>query len=165
MEMYQEFNGKRYTLYRNEKYFSRGVRRMHVAVWEFYNAKVPKGFHVHHKDQNTHNNSIDNLELIERMQHLTEHARKRFLENPEFAKEFQKKGISLAPEWHKSASGTEWHSKHAEQMYKKREFVEYTCQECGKLYSTRHFGKTRFCHPNCKARSNRRDRKLRATSL
>ena len=42
----------------------------HHAVWEKTNGKpVPDGFVVHHKDGNRFNNSVDNLELLERVSH------------------------------------------------------------------------------------------------
>ena len=61
----QVFNGKEYKLYAGERYFSRGTKRLHREVWKLYNGQIPKGYHVHHKDENTWNNDISNLELVE----------------------------------------------------------------------------------------------------
>lgn len=47
---------------------------VHRAVYELFKGSIPPGYHVHHKDHNKDNNSIDNLELIEAKQHLSEHA-------------------------------------------------------------------------------------------
>ena len=49
---------------RGERYYSRNNYRMHRFVWEHYNGKIPDGYDVHHKDGNTHNNSIENLEIV-----------------------------------------------------------------------------------------------------
>ena len=101
----QKFNGKEFKLYPREYYFSRGTKRMHVQVWESVNGKTPKGFHIHHKNKNTWDNNIENLELVQGNEHLREHGKERFKNNPDFAKHFQSKGIEKAKEWHKSKEG------------------------------------------------------------
>ena len=58
----QEFANKKYHLYPNERYFSRGTTRMHVAVYKLYFGDIPKGYHVHHVNKNTWDNRIENLE-------------------------------------------------------------------------------------------------------
>jgi hypothetical protein len=44
-----------------------------IVVWERHNGVVPKGMIVHHKDRNTINDVIENLELATRKQHVAEH--------------------------------------------------------------------------------------------
>ena len=161
----QTFNGKEYKLYPREKYFSRGCKRMHSVVWEQSNGKVPKGFHIHHKDENTWNNSIDNLECIEGKEHLSEHGRKRFQENPEFAKEFQSKGIEKAKEWHASEEGKLWHSIQGKGTWVNREYKKYNCEQCGSEFESRHSGIVKYCHNNCKAKALRARRKLERGSI
>ncbi len=46
----------------------------HVAVWEKANGPVPKGFVVHHKDEDVRNNALSNLECMTRQHHLRIHA-------------------------------------------------------------------------------------------
>jgi hypothetical protein len=46
-----------------------------VYVWQTYNGPIPKGLIVHHKDRNTLNDSIGNLQLLDRASHLEEHRR------------------------------------------------------------------------------------------
>lgn len=41
----------------------------HRLVYEAVNGLIPDGFDVHHKDGNTYNNSIDNLELLSHSEH------------------------------------------------------------------------------------------------
>lgn len=155
----QLFNEKEYKLYSKEKYFSRGRKRLHVSVWEHYNGKVQKGFHVHHKDGNTWNNAIDNLELIEAGKHLSEHGKKRFEADKVWFDDFHSKGIEKAKEWHKSADGIEWHKEHGKKCWIGREYKKLICQQCGKEYQTRHAGISKFCHNNCKAQALRNRRK------
>lgn len=43
------------------------------VVWETTHGPMPRGSVVHHKDENTLNDTIDNLELLTKAQHLAEH--------------------------------------------------------------------------------------------
>jgi NADH pyrophosphatase NudC (nudix superfamily) len=131
---------------------------MHRVVWEFYNGKVPKGHHIHHKDENSWNNKPENLECIEASLHLSEHGKKRDHTN------FQKAGCEAAKEWHASPEGYIWHSENGIKCWVNRKYKTKFCDECGKQYETRHGGLSRFCHNNCKAKSGRRTRKLRAST-
>jgi len=38
-------------------------------LWESINGPIPKGYHIHHKDGNPYNNSIDNLECLSPEEH------------------------------------------------------------------------------------------------
>jgi HNH endonuclease len=49
-----------------------------VFVWEKINGQLPKGYVVHHKDRNTLNDEIENLQAMTRAEHIEEH-RKDFL--------------------------------------------------------------------------------------
>ena len=54
-----------------------GVKRFYEAehriVWKRHKGEIPKGWHVHHKDENKLNNEIDNLELIDAVTHRRLH--------------------------------------------------------------------------------------------
>ena len=157
----QTFNGKTYYLYEGEKYFSKGTTRLHRVVWETSNGEIPAGYHVHHVDGDTTNNDIDNLNLVHGSLHARFESKKRFKENPEWVKEFQKKGIEAAKEWHKSEEGLKWHSEHGKKTWVNRDTTTRQCDECGNEYETHFPTRSRFCHQNCKAKANRRARKLR----
>jgi hypothetical protein len=47
-------------------------RRSHF-VWESHNGPIPKGMLIHHIDGNCINDSIENLSLMTRAEHLLEH--------------------------------------------------------------------------------------------
>ncbi len=155
----QIFNNKSYKLYKGERYLSRGCKRMHVAVWEHSNGRIPKGFDVHHKNENTHDNRIENLELRERSEHISEHGKKRFKSNPGFVKEFQAKGIAKAPEWHKSEEGRAWHSEHAKTNtpHLHQKTIDASCEVCGSLCKTNilNASRKRFCSLQCKSKWRR----------
>jgi hypothetical protein len=161
----QSFDGKEYKLYKGEKYFSRGRKRMHTEVWKKSNGDIPKGYHIHHIDGNTHNNDISNLNLVSANLHLKFEGKKRVKENQEWFKEFHSKGIEKAKEWHKSEEGKKWHSEHGKRMWVNRPYHKKECEECGKEYETRHNGVSKYCHQNCKAKANRRKRIARAKGL
>jgi hypothetical protein len=154
----QEFNGKQYYLYPNERYFSKGVKRLHRVVWEHYNGKIPKGYHIHHVDGNTQNNAIENLQLIEATEHLKMEGRLRS-QNKEWFESFWKAGVESAKSWHASKEGIEWHSISGKKSWESREYKTLECQQCGTHYQTRHAGASKYCHPNCKAKALRARRK------
>jgi hypothetical protein len=151
----QEFNGKTYYLYDGERYFSKGTKRLHRVVWEFYNGRIPKGYHVHHVNGITTDNRIENLNLISETLHLRFEGKKRFKNNDEWVKEFQEKGIESAKEWHKSKEGIEWHKKHAkDKMFGKWDLPNTNCVQCNSIFKPKaHHNK--FCSNNCKSKYRR----------
>ena len=109
----QYFNGKPFRKHKGERYYSNGRTRMHRYVWEFYNGKIPKGYDIHHKDGNTDNNTIENLECITEEEHNRKHAEERKLRG---VSEKQRQHLAhiqeLAKQWHASPEGLEWHRQH-----------------------------------------------------
>lgn len=111
-------------------------RRLHRAIWKFYNGEIPKGYHIHHKDENKENNDIDNLELLSPSEHQKKHIKKskiwwQTLEG----KIANKRGVENAKQWHSSEIGKEWHSKHQKEYINKIRTVEI-CKECGRTFGT-----------------------------
>lgn len=147
------FNGVEYKLMGTRRYYlsqsrsNEGRRRakgLHVAIWEHHNkTEVPKGFEVHHKDGNTFNNDISNLECLS----VSEHRKLYKLKDPEKHNLHLNKARQRASEWHKSDEGREWHKEHYKHTFAKIEAKTYTCEQCGKVYESRR--STRFCSHNC----------------
>lgn len=139
------FNGVRYYKQKNGYYQMaetlkrkrNGVeRRLHRAVWKFYNGEIPKGMHVHHKDENKDNNDISNLELLTASQHCMLHSRnKRDWWHTKKGIRANKKGVRLAKKWHASEDGFKWHSEHQKQTMKKHIVIE-VCPDCGREFNT-----------------------------
>ena len=77
----QCFNGKDYKLYKDERYFSRGTKRLHTEVWKYYKGEIPKGYDIHHIDNNTYNNEISNLNLVYKTLHKRFTGKQRFKNN------------------------------------------------------------------------------------
>ncbi|MCE8612732.1 HNH endonuclease [Bacteroides fragilis] len=148
----QVFNGKEYKLYAGERYFSRGTKRLHREVWKFYNGQIPKGYHVHHKDENTWNNDISNLELVEMHAHLRHHAEEQSRDNELLAwrRENIAKASKFAVGWHKSEEGRKWHSKKAKEQFANAKPETFICEWCGKEFSAISNGNNKFCSNKCK---------------
>jgi len=52
-----------------------GWRERARVVWEYHNGRVPKGYVIHHKDRDTLNDEIGNLQAMTRAEHIEEHRR------------------------------------------------------------------------------------------
>ena len=46
---------------------------IHRLEWQKHNGNIPKGYVIHHKDENKLNWNINNLELLSRADHVREH--------------------------------------------------------------------------------------------
>jgi len=53
---------------------------LHRQIWIDNYGPIPKNYIVHHKDRNTLNNSIDNLELLSSKDHAIHHMKERKVE-------------------------------------------------------------------------------------
>lgn len=130
--------------------------RLHVYVWEKHFGKIPKGYQIHHKDENKDNNEIDNLMCMTQKEHLHWHGEnipsdrlKKWQKNMEVQREKTKA-------WHSSPEGRAWHKKHAEKIglahIGKTPMV---CENCGKEFTSgKKHGK--YCSANCRSKSRRK---------
>ena len=164
---YAYFNGWKFLKDRKTGYYLETAknnghrrRRLHVAVWEYFNGPVPKGMHVHHVDKNKGNNEIDNLALLDGREHVTYHSRSQTDEQLERKrKNIIEKAVPAAKGWHKSEEGRKWHSEHAKREAEALVPVEYTCTQCGKKFFTKNRyaeDANRFCSNNCRAAFRRK---------
>ncbi|HDX9500169.1 HNH endonuclease [Bacillus paranthracis] len=126
--------------------------RLHRYVWEKHNGAIPKGFEVHHKDNNKDNNELNNLELLSKSSHAKHH-----MNNPT---ELQKdtihnnkmfKAQEKAVEWHKSEEGRAWHSEHAKKVYANLKYKTYTCKHCASKFKSKKQDGVKFCSPSCQS--------------
>ena len=135
-EKYQFFDGRKFTRDETTGYYlcssrsANGVRkRMHVYVWEYYNGLVPKGFQVHHIDEDKSNNDISNLELLSITEHLSFHGKERYEKNSEMMlNNLRQNAIPKAAEWHKSKDGIFYFKKYIKNIMKNLS-IFYTLKE------------------------------------
>ena len=159
------FNGVKYCLMGARKYYleyhsrnedRKGAKGLHIAIWEYYNGKeVPKGYCVHHKDGNTFNNDISNLECVEVKKHLSDHAKANLARDEYRAKnkEILDSAREKASEWHRSPEGRAWHRQHALTMT--RTLKTLTCEFCGNEFQSP-YADTRFCSDSCGGKYRRK---------
>lgn len=120
----------------------------HRYLWTKAHGEIPKGFHVHHKDHNTLNNTLENLELISARDHAKYHSglpdrKKKASEN---AKKNNKKLQEAAKIWRHSEEGRKWHSEHSkESVNKPRKII---CAICGKE-AIRYSKNAKYCSQKC----------------
>jgi len=73
---YQFYDGKKFTL-RNTGYYSLTSNNrclMHRYVWECEKGEIPKGFDIHHIDNDRRNNDIKNLECLSKSEHTSKYS-------------------------------------------------------------------------------------------
>lgn len=133
-------------------------KRLHVYVWEHYNGKIPKGYHIHHKDFDKTNNEPSNLVLLGARDHGVLHGESWSKERYERQlKILRESAIPKASKWHGSDEGKEWHKEHYEKtkdaLYEKKPFV---CEYCGKRFESVDHGNNRFCSNKCRSNYRRK---------
>lgn len=156
------FEGRKFRTYPNSKQDSdrsylrgRGLVNgksrkvyLHRYKWERLVGPIPDGYEIHHKDGNTHNNALENLECVKGSEHRSAHAIINW-SDPGFRKKMQPHVESLtelAKPWHKSDEGREWHRLHASKEKRSRTL---TCMHCGREYEGRVKRSENFCGQTC----------------
>lgn len=168
-----EFNGIKFRRYPNSKNLSHrsyyrphstharnGVGALHQEIWKAKYGSIPVGFHVHHIDMNTLNNTIENLTCIPEKEHLRLHGIE-WLKRPG-NKEKRDAHMAMirekATKWHQSEVGREWHSAHAKEGWVKMVPKTLKCMECGEEFESP-FKDTLYCSNKCGERYRWRTQK------
>jgi len=147
------YNGERFTRDDRTGYYLSARRvpelnkrvRLHIYVWTIERGAIPKGYQVHHIDEDKRHNDIDNLTCISRHNHLSYHSKKKYERNPEVLDGALELAREAAKEWHASEAGHKWHKEHYEQNKAKLHMVrEFKCEYCGKLFKSTQVH-SRFC--------------------
>lgn len=131
--------------------------RLHRAVWESVNGKIPDGYHIHHIDHDKNNNEIENLQLVTSEMHRRIHADELTEEQRENKRQnLNNNARPKASEWHGSKEGITWHKIHyAETKEKLHEKRIFKCAFCGKEYTSEVTGQNRFCSNKCRSAARR----------
>ena len=158
-----EYRGKKYYRYPDNKsiglslyfyhpYKDKTTESLHRAVYTNEVGDIPEGYHIHHKDGNQLNNSVENLVCIERSKHMSKHANESW-ENRETVQrvcEFCGKTFDtrfLGPIRFCSAKcTTKW--RHASGI----DDEERVCEYCGETFMTNKYKKHRYCSNSCVAK-------------
>jgi len=83
----------------------RGVGRLHQEIWRGANGPIPEGCVVHHKDGDSLNNVLDNLDCISGEEHRAHHAATMSDERREWLRANMDKIRPAASAWHRSEEG------------------------------------------------------------
>lgn len=139
---------RRYTKFGN--YYRSSRKFLHRAVWEDAHGPIPAGFHIHHKDGNRDNNSIENLEAVDGSDHLSAH-HKGHTRRPDEA-------IAAQAIWRETAEGKSFLAEMGRRNHHyMRNDGQFVCQCCGKKFVAQITGGNRFCSAKCKAKQRRID--------
>ena len=155
---YAYFNKVRYVRDDKTGYYlnSWKRKRLHRAVWEFYNGDILKDCHIHHTDNNKYNNEIENLKCILASDHSKIHAKEKTKDREWFVN-FHSKGIEKAKDWHGSQEGKKWHKKHYNKIKSRfNKKIKMKCEMCNHEFETTYHGNNKFCSNNCKSAYRRK---------
>lgn len=143
------FNGK--SLRVKKGYMYCGHKVVHREIWKSVHGPIPPGHHIHHKDGNKLNNSIENLECISQSEHMSLHAKER---REQLSKCMSKNNEKLHA-WHRSTEGKKSLSEKSKKEFQAREFKTYTCVQCNKEFQSNHTTDVKFCSDNCVMKARR----------
>lgn len=163
MSTHQEHFGRKFFCDKKTNYWMSTTSpriRAHQWVWINHHGNPPKGYHIHHRNNDKSDNRIENLELIHGARHLSYHM-VHHMSDP-IKKNKQKEHIEkirpLTKAWHASDEGKAWHRYHAlKNNFGNWEPKEYDCQQCGTKYFSKQISKkhTKFCSNKCKSKWRR----------
>lgn len=121
-------------------------------VWINHRGAIPEGMDIHHKDGNKGNNEIENLEMLDRSEHL-----KRHWQEGRFDLEKRRIQLTEARKWLKTPEGRKRQSEDAIQAWKERPNIEITCKNCGKKINAI-FKRAQFCSDPCNYQFRRKQK-------
>jgi hypothetical protein len=128
---------------------------LHQEVWKAAHGEIPDGYEIHHKDDDSLNNALDNLDCIP----LAEHRKRHSGRCSDKMRSHLDAVRPLAAAWHGSEAGHAWHSEHAVKVAAERRPSVRSCKVCGADFASVHAYAT-FCSQACRDRGRPARRKL-----
>lgn len=136
------FNGIKFVRYPDaanfaeRNYYKGKGKWLHRVIWESTHGPIPEGYVVHHVDENPLMNELNNLACIPHPDHAVLH------------------GLAVSGVlWARSEEGREFYREKAQQEWKRKEPLEWTCEQCGRTYYARKGNRpSRFCSDSCRGK-------------
>lgn len=145
-DTHQKFNG---IIYRESGHGHYGINyQIHRAVWQYYHGEIPNNCHIHHIDENTANNIIENLQCLTRSEHMKLHHKDGIKGNitqftcVQCGKNFEAP-ISSKRRFCSQICSANFHHEKSKQQKK--------CSVCGETFFTRN-PHQQFCSSRCAAK-------------
>lgn len=141
-------------------------RLLHRLLWIAAFGPIPKGFDVHHKDENKQNNSLDNFELKPRSLHRRDHMLQLLGRDPVLRQKLVKQLLNArvnCHNWLHTDLGKDWARG---QLARTREKLrDYVCAYCGVTFTASVIARHKFCNRACASKFYYAKRKARLSLL
>ena len=153
-------NGRKYWLQSTRRYYQDGrkdasERLLHRVIWIENFGEIPDGYDVHHKNGDWRDNSIENLKILKRSEHISLHMKERFKDH--FYREQNKIHISkaqkAAAEWHRSDEAKPIHVEAGKKGWINVPFKDRICKVCGISFKSRGHGDCGWCSDKCRQKT------------
>lgn len=139
------YKGRKYHL--NRGYFKTTVA-LHQVVWEDHFGQIPENHHIHHKNGDSTDNRIENLECLHKSKHHSLH----FRASRQIKKMHSKEARLKALEWYRSPKGRLVLGNISKRGWETRKSVERNCIICGDAFQTKNMNGTKYCSSICRSR-------------
>lgn len=131
---------------------------LHRQIWIDNHGDIPKGFVIHHKDDNPLNNDISNLEMISHGDHTRLHSKK-----PKRQKQLKENAIKNLPklkkaceEYKQSKEGKEFFKKNVSNSIHYKIPRKKKCLECKEIFTYKIKNEVKYCSKLCGSRYRRK---------
>ena len=153
-ETTQVFDGKKYRLYRGQRYFKRtdrkanksGVVFLHRAVWEYHYGEIPKDRVIDHINRDKSDNRIENLRLATYKQNR-ENVDEAF--NEKCRQHMIAYNSQHCGKWWQDESKKKARSEKLSLSWQNRPLITKQCLLCGREFKAKHAMAT-YCSKECR---------------
>lgn len=135
----------------NASHRKKGIGRLHQEIWKDAHGSIPSGHHIHHKDENPLNNTIDNLECLSIAAHNAYHVSTYTEEELASRREWFNRIRPAASNWHGSEEGRAWHRELGHMAWENVEYITAICANCNVEFQRSTLGTPKvYCSNKCK---------------
>lgn len=140
------YKGDRY--YLNKGYYIY-TERLHRRIWKDAYGEIPEGCHIHHKNGDSTDNRLENLECIGKREHHLMHFDREKQLGILHSKEISEK----AHRWHKTKGAKKLLGNASKKQWKNRKPIRRICTVCSIEFETLNFAGTKYCSQKCRTKA------------